>query len=101
MNNNKFIDLMDKINVIAKSMNYTNGIAWARDAFENKKLSQMEYTDYEKCHYLRNLIAHGGACDIQISDNTLQIANAFFAAISAKPAEASTQSKIVDNIKVE
>ena len=49
MYNNKFIDLMDKINVTAKSMNFTNGISWARNAFENKKLNQLEYNDYKKC----------------------------------------------------
>ena len=61
MYNNKFIDLMDKINVTAKSMNFTNGISWARNAFENKKLNQLEYNDYKKCLFLRNLIAHRSA----------------------------------------
>lgn len=68
-------------------MNFTNGISWARNAFENKKLSQLEYNNYEKCHVLRNLIAHGSACDIQISEDTMQIATAFYAAITAKPIE--------------
>ena len=93
MYNNKFSDLMEKINATAKSMNFTNGISWARNAFENKKLSQLEYNDCENCHFLRNLIAHGGACDIQISENTLQIATAFYAAITAKPTEAPTPAK--------
>lgn len=87
MYNDKFSDLMEKINATAKSMNFTNGISWARNAFENKKLSQLEYNNYEKCHVLRNLIAHGSACDIQISEDTMQIATAFYAAITAKPIE--------------
>ena len=77
---------MEKINATAKSMNFTNGISWARNAFE-KKLSQLEYNNYEKCHFLRNLIAHGSACDIQISEDTMQIATAFYAAITAKHIE--------------
>ena len=94
MNNGTFSDVMDKVNVTAKSMNFTNGIAWARNAFENKKLSLLEYSDYERCHDLRNLMAHGCARDIQISNETLQLAHAFYAAIigTSAPAKAPAPS---------
>lgn len=85
MNNGTFSDVMDRVNVTAKSMNFTNGISWARNAYENKKLSLLEYSDYERCHDLRNLMSHGCARDIRISDETLQIANAFYAAITGTP----------------
>ena len=76
---------MSSINETAQAMSFVNGIAWARDAFENNKLTH----SYEKCHALRNMMSHGSARDIRISDETLYIAEAFYAAVAAKPAEVS------------
>jgi len=89
MNNSKFSDLMSTVNETAQAMGFTNGIAWARNALENKKLTKLEFNSFEKCHFLRNMIAHGSAGDIQISEETLNIAKAFCAAISAQSAEVS------------
>lgn len=86
-NNSKFIDIMDKVNQAAKIKEYKNGIAWAREAFEQKKIDQLAYNAYEKCHNMRNLIAHGAACEIMVSDTTLESANAFYQAVAEKPAE--------------
>lgn len=83
MYNNQFIDIMDKINSIAKSKNYTNGIAWARTSCENKKLNSFDYSAFEGCHDLRNLMAHGFARDIQVSGETMRIAQAFYSSIRA------------------
>ena len=87
-NNSKFIDIMDKVNQAAKNKDYKNGIAWAREAFEQKKIDQLTYNAYDKCHTMRNLIAHGAACEIMVSDTTLESANAFYQALTEEPAEA-------------
>lgn len=81
-NNSKLFDLMDAINQTAKSKGYTNGISWAREALEQKKIDQLTFNGFEKCHSLRNMMGHGCASEIQISDKTLEIANAFYQAIA-------------------
>ena len=78
MNNSTFIDVMDKINSLAKEMNFTNGIAWARKALDDEKLSSYDYGFYDNCHHLRNLLAHGCARDINISTETLNVAYVFY-----------------------
>lgn len=77
-NNEKFIDLMDKINSVAKTKNFVNGVAWARDASEKQNINLYDYSAFENCHYLRNLMAHGNARDIQISEETLHVVQVFY-----------------------
>lgn len=81
-NNDIFIDRMDKANAIAQSAGYVNAIAWAKKACENQIITQYDYKNFEKLHNFRNLMAHGGACDIQISDNTLTMVYAFCKAVA-------------------
>ena len=81
MYNQDFIDIMDKINSLAKSINYTNGIAWAKAATENNRLNTYDYSAFDGCHHLRNLMAHGFARDIIISNETMQIARMFHLSI--------------------
>jgi hypothetical protein len=82
MYNQEFLDIMDDVNAMAKSMDYTNGIAWAREEMENNRLSEIEFDFFEDCHDLRNLIAHGCSRDINISEATKQKAIRFKFAIS-------------------
>lgn len=97
MYNKDFIDIMDKINTIAKSKNFTNGIALARNLFENKQLNTYDYVAFENCHNLRNLMAHGFSRDINISDETMEIARLFYTVVRTPktPSTASTQSEIL------
>lgn len=81
MYNQEFIDIIDKINSLAKSMDYTNGVAWARFALDNKMIDFYDYNEFENCHYLRNLMAHGHLRDINISSETMQIAKLFYSNI--------------------
>lgn len=78
MFNKEFMDTMDKINTIAKTMKYTNGIAWARSARGNKQLNEYDYKLFENCHNLRNFMAHGFSRDITVSAETLQIVKLFY-----------------------
>ena len=103
MYNQEFIDIIDKINSLAKSMNYTNGVAWARFALDNKMIDLYDYNEFENCHYLRNLMAHGHLRDINISSETMQIAKTFYSNIRNNqvekskmvPAQAPVQSTIL------
>ena len=97
-NNDSFIYVMDKINSIAKSKDYQNGIAWANKALDNGIIGQYDHSAFDGCHHLRNLIAHGFARDIKITDETLNIAKTFFSCITgAEPAAGLGGSKVLAN----
>ena len=87
---------MDKINTIAKTMKYTNGIAWARSAMENKKLNEYDYKLFENCHNLRNFMAHGFSRDISVSAETLQIVKLFYEQIKQPKQTQGLQSTILE-----
>lgn len=77
MHNNLFIDTMDKINKLAKSKGFVNGIDWAKAAKKADQLSAIDLAGFEKCHDLRNMIAHGCASDVTITAETLAITFSF------------------------
>ncbi len=95
MHNQDFIDAMDKINSVAKSMGYTNGIAWARKQMEDGRLNEYDYTEFDNCHDLRNLMAHGHAKDINISADTMRTVKVFFSTIVRPQPEPITQSQVL------
>lgn len=70
-NNEIFIDTMDKINTIAKSKGFVNGLDWAKTAKGLKEMSDLDFSTFENCHNLRNLMAHGSAKDISLSNETI------------------------------
>ena len=82
MYNQELLDIMDDVNAMAKSMGYTNGLAWAREQMENGRLSKTEFDYFEDCHDFRNLIAHGSSRDVYISEGTKRKAICFLFAIS-------------------
>lgn len=67
--NTVFMDTMHLINSKAQKLGYTNGIAWIRDAVDAGELTANDLTEFETCHPLRNLISHGGASEITVSDS--------------------------------
>ena len=83
MYNGQFLNTIDKINTLAKANGYVNGIACAREALNQGKLSEYDYNAFENCHNLRNLLAHGNAMDINISSETMSIASIFYDRVSA------------------
>ena len=95
MFNQLFIDTMDQINTIAKSMNYTNGISWARYAFDHKLINSYDFNEFENCHILRNLMAHGHLRDINISEETMKNVNIFHKTILNRQLTAA-KSAILD-----
>ena len=97
MNNGTFIDIMDKINNVAKSKGYQNGIAWANKAVEAKTINQYDLAAFEGCHHLRNLMAHGFSRDIVISNETMNIAKTFYRCITmpAPQPQSVVQSKVL------
>ena len=82
MYNQQFLDVMDKVNSIAKTLGFTNGVTWARKQLENARMNEYTFEFCSSCHDLRNLMAHGYAMDINISAATLQKAQMFLKAIS-------------------
>ena len=72
MYNQNFLDSMDRVNNIAKSMGYQNGVAWARKQKEDGRISEYIYEIFNDCHSLRNLMAHGYSADINITLQTMQ-----------------------------
>lgn len=86
MYNKQFLDTIDKVNSIAKTLGFTNGVAWARHYLDNGKMSECTFEIFSSCHDLRNLMAHGYARDINISAETMQRAIMFYNSIS-KPYE--------------
>ena len=68
MLNDQFMNAMHKINEKAKVRGYTNGLAWAKASAEIGEISQEALSGFESCHPLRNLIAHGGAGEISVSE---------------------------------
>ena len=97
MNNGIFIDIMDKINNVAKSKGYQNGIAWANKAVEAKTINQYDLAAFEGCHHLRNLMAHGFSRDIVISNETMNIVKTFYRCITmpAPQPQPVVQSKVL------
>lgn len=75
--NNQFMDYMDLINNIAKEKGFVNGINWSSEAKKAKELSFLQHLEHEKCHKLRNSVAHGNARDISVSRETFHITKEF------------------------
>ncbi|MBE6639566.1 MAG: sel1 repeat family protein [Ruminococcaceae bacterium] len=67
--NTVFMDTMHFINTKAQGRGYANGIAWVRAATAVGELTTDELTEFENCHPLRNLLGHGGASEITISES--------------------------------
>lgn len=81
----EFIDIMDRVNYIAKDTGYANGLAWAYQQFENKTLNECNFGYFNSCHDLRKLLDRGyGSSDIYITYTTLQKAQ-FFLSVIAHP----------------
>ncbi len=99
MYNQDFLDMMDSINTLAQSMGHTNGIAWARSAVENNRLSEYDFKAFENCHHLRNSVAHGSARDINISAETMQIASVFYETIQHPNSASASQSVIIQDAR--
>ncbi len=98
-NNELFIDTMDKINSLAKSRGFVNGINWARTAAGTKLVNELELSAYENIHALRNLMAHGSARDISISNETLSEVLGFLSKIMSstlRPAPVAPKEQTVD-----
>ena len=81
-NNDLFIDTMDKINTIAKSKGFVNGMDFARLAKGTNEITEIAFSSFEGCHSLRNLMAHGFAKDIVISPETLSDVMSFLSAVA-------------------
>jgi hypothetical protein len=96
MYNQKFLDTMDKINSIAKTIGYQNAIAWARKQLENGVINEWTFNSFNNCHELRNLMAHGASMDINISNETMQKAQSFLNSIS-RP-YATNNNTIIRNV---
>ncbi len=98
-NNELFSDTMDKINSLAKSRGFVNGINWARTAAGTKLVNELELSAYENIHTLRNLMAHGSARDISISNETLSEVLGFLSKIMSstlRPAPVASKEQTVD-----
>ncbi len=95
-NNELFIDTMDKINSLAKSRGFTNGIEWAKAAAKVNKISALNLSAYENIHTLRNLMAHGSARDISISAETLSEVLTFLSQIMQSPLRPIPEAPSVD-----
>jgi uncharacterized protein YutE (UPF0331/DUF86 family) len=96
MYNQKFLDTMDKINSIAKTIGYQNGITWARKQLENGIINECTFGSFSNCHDLRNLMAHGASMDINISAETMQKAQLFLNNIS-QPYTSNNSNTIIRN----
>lgn len=65
-NTSEFLDIMNDANTIAQRMGYCNAVDWAR------KTGKGNVALFQRCHNLRNQIAHGGASTTEIYPNTLK-----------------------------
>ena len=95
-NNEIFIDTMDKINTIAKGKGFVNGLDWAKTAKDLKEISDLDFSTFENCHNLRNLMAHGSAKDISLSTETINQMVRFLSAIAMTRAT-PTPKAVADN----
>ena len=87
MYNNLFIDPMEKTNKLAKGKGFVNGVDWAKAAKNAGEIHSLDLAEFEKCHNLRNLIAHGSATDITISAETLAATFSFLSALEKTKVE--------------
>ena len=71
MNNSVFLDVMDHINTLAQSLGYVNGMDWAREAVQAGKIAANDLAELESAHHFRNILAHGGASEITISEGRI------------------------------
>ena len=62
---------MEKINVMAKELDYANGIDWVKEAAESGVVSRDAAAEFRSAYNLRNALCHGSARDIVISEETL------------------------------
>ncbi len=82
--NRNFVEIMDQVNSIAKSMGYTNGVSWAYQQLEAKCLNECNFGYFNNCHDLKKLLDRGYYNDISITYSTLQKAR-FFLGVIANP----------------
>ncbi len=82
--NDKFRDCIDKINNIAKSKGWKNGMDWAVFAVKFHLISESMKVDYDNCHVLRNSMSHGNAKNIVVHQATYSTAREFLKIIEAK-----------------
>jgi len=66
-----FLNVMEKINVMAKELDYANGIDWIKEAAESGVVSRDAAVEFRSAYNLRNALCHGSARDIVISEETL------------------------------
>lgn len=83
MNNGIFMNLMDEVNTLAISNGYTNAISCAKEMRDKGLLSHSDFNSFHTYHEFRNNIAHGGALDIRITEQTLNGTKVFVKLISA------------------
>lgn len=82
MYNGKFMNTLDEVNKLAQANGYVNGISCAEDALNHGVLNKYDFNAFSSCHNLRNLMAHGSAMDINISAETMKIAEIFLDRVS-------------------
>ena len=81
-NNSLFLDIINKINIDAKAKGYINGKEWLGEAQRAGEVSPQDFNKFQSCHYLRNIIAHGGGVQLIITDESINVAQAFLAKIT-------------------
>ena len=81
-NNTLFLDIINKINIDAKSKGFINGKEWLSEAQKCGEVTPIEFNKFQSCHYLRNIIAHGGGGQVIITDESINAAQTFLTRIT-------------------
>lgn len=81
-NNSVFLDKLSKINGVAKRKGFINARTWLVEAKKIGEVSSEEFDAFQSCHFLRNIIAHGGGTQLIITEQSIELADEFLARIT-------------------